>query len=376
MAHQQKVVIAGASGLVGHAAVEHFASLQGWDVVGVSRRVPDDLPGAEVVSVDLMDAAACERVFGEMGDVTHLVYAALQEAPGLRPGWFDPELIERNASMLRNLFEPLERVAPLEHISLLHGTKAYGGHYFGPEGARIPLRERDPRRDHPNFYFVQEDYLHEKQRGASWRMTTFRPTVIYGDAGGNNMNPLPAIGAYAALLREEGRPLDFPGQGETPSLREAVDADLVARALSWAATAPNVDGEAYNLTNGDVFMWENIWPAIAETFGMEPGEHRPMSLAEELPKRDREWASLVEKYDLRVPKTIVEFVGWNSLVYADGILGGTRRGTLPTLNSTVKARQAGFHDCMDTEDMFRKWFERMQRTRLLPPAEARPAAQV
>jgi hypothetical protein len=36
--------------------------------------------------------------------------------------------------------------------------------------------------------------------------------------------------------------------------------------------------------------------------------------------------------------------------------------------STIKARQAGFHDCMDTEDMFQKWLRRFQELRLLPPS--------
>jgi hypothetical protein len=37
------------------------------------------------------------------------------------------------------------------------------------------------------------------------------------------------------------------------------------------------------------------------------------------------------------------------------------------LVSTIKARQAGFHDCIDTHDMLRKWFKRFQDSRLLPP---------
>ncbi len=356
-----KVLIAGASGLVGHAAIQHFASLPDWDVEGVSRRVPTDLPGAELLSVDLTDAAACESAFRSMEGVTHLVYAALQEIPGLMPGWIDPELIERNGAMLRNLFEPLTRSSDaLQHISLLHGTKAYGLHHpdIGMDGVKNPLREREPRREHPNFYFVQEDYLHERQQSASWGLTVFRPTVIYGDAGGNNMNPIPALVAYAALLREAGRPLDFPGVGDSPTLREAVDADLVAHALSWAATSPAASGGTFNLTNGDVFLWENVWPAIAETMGMEVGERRPMSLTEELPKRDAEWGAIVEKYGLGVPKTILEFVGYNSLVYTDVMLNSENRLPVPVLNSTISAREAGFHECMDTEDMFRKWFQR------------------
>ncbi|MDA1004704.1 MAG: NAD-dependent epimerase/dehydratase family protein [Chloroflexi bacterium] len=375
---KKKVLVAGASGLVGHAAVAHFASLPDWEVVAVSRRIPDDLPGATLLSVDLTDAAACERAFGGMSDVTHVVYAALKELPGLMPGWVDEENIESNGVMLRNLYEPLARATGdgMEHISLLHGTKAYGGHVLGREGMHNPLRERDPRRPHRNFYFVQEDYLLEQQAaGAKWGLTVFRPTVIYGDAGGNNMNPIPAIAAYAAILRERGEPLHFPGRGDQPALREAVDADLVARALEWAATSANARGGTYNLTNGDVFMWQFVWPAIAETLGMELGESRPMTLLEELPKLNVEWAAIVDKYGLTASKDVVEFVGYNSLVYADNVLSEMSRGPVPTINSTIEARQAGFHDCIDTEDMFRKWFARIQETHIIPTAEEQRAAR-
>ena len=364
-----KVVVAGASGLVGHAAIQQFASMSGWDVIGVSRRVPHDLPGATVLSVDLLDPAACEQAFGGLGDVTHLVYAALQEDPGLIPGWTDPAVMERNDRMLRNLFEPLSRAAAgLEHVSLLHGTKAYGLHIpqIRGQGVHIPLREREPRREHPNFYFLQEDYLHEKQRGTSWAMTVFRPTVIYGDAAGNNMNPILAIAAYAALLREQGEPLHFPGHETAPVLREAVDSRLVARALAWAATSPNARDETYNLTNGDVFTWQNVWAAIADALGMEPGEQRPISFVEDLPRQNEAWAGIVEKYDLDASKDIVEFAGYNSLVYADVMMAGGRQQSLPALNSTIKGRIAGFHDCIDTEDMFRELFGGLRTARKFP----------
>jgi Major Facilitator Superfamily len=88
------------------------------------------LPANVGVIGDLTDAAASRELFGKMGGVTHLVYAALQETPGLFDGWLDEANIERNALMLRNLFEPLSEVAAgLRHVSLLHGTKAYGVHH-------------------------------------------------------------------------------------------------------------------------------------------------------------------------------------------------------------------------------------------------------
>ncbi|MBA4179336.1 MAG: NAD-dependent epimerase [Anaerolinea sp.] len=367
---QNKILIAGASGLVGQAAVEHFASLPAWEVVGVSRRKPVTDANATFLSIDLTDREACQRAFGQMGDVTHVVYAALQEDPGLMPGWLDPTLMERNLAMLRNLFDPLLEVAAgLQHVSLMHGTKAYGLHHPAVASrVKVPLREREPRLDHPNFYFLQEDYLRGRQAAATWAMTVFRPTVIYGGAAGNNMNPILPIAVYAALLKDAGEPLHFPGTGSTPNLHEAVDAELVARALAWAATSDAARNETFNLTNGDVFLWSGVWPAIAGALGMEAGESRPTSLAEELPKRQAQWAALVEKHRLAANPDLVTFVGQNSLIYTDMVLGRWTRPGIPYLNSTIKARQAGFHYCIDTEDMFVKWLRRLQQERLIPLA--------
>jgi nucleoside-diphosphate-sugar epimerase len=380
-----KVLVAGASGLVGMAALRHFASLPGWEAVGVSRRRPD-IDGVQLSTaersttvgpsgssaffpVDLLDPVGCDAVFGAMSDVTHLVYAALHETPGLFAGWIDDVVIDTNAAMLRNLFEPLSRTATgLEHVSLLHGTKAYGLHHpsLGVTGLRLPLKERDPLRPHRNFYFEQQSYLEAKQVGHHWGLTTFRPTVIYGDASGANMNPALAIGAYAAILKEAGEPLHFPGATLEPRLVEAVDADLVAHALAWAATSPSAAGNAYNLTNGDVFVWNQAWEAIAEAMEMDVGEHRPMSFARELVQRADEWASIVSKYRLGASADLVTFAGYNSLVYCDVMVGSPGRPGATVLNSTIQARQHGFHDCLDTEDMFRAIFRRLRAKRLLP----------
>ncbi len=364
----KKVLVAGASGLVGQAALRHFASKPGWSAVGISRRPPIGVRGVEFLRVDLTDADSCRRAVEGLGDTTHVVYAALFEKPGLFQGWIEEEQIERNGRMLRNLFEPLLEVAPLEHVSLLHGTKAYGIHHpaIGPRGVRNPLREREPRAEHPNFYFVQEDYLRAKQRTVNFGLTVFRPTVIYGDAWGANMNPIPVIGAYAALQKERGEPLYFPGRTGEPVLREAVDADLVASALGWAAESGAARGGTYNLTNGDVYLWSNVWPAIADAMGMQAGEPRPLRLAEELPARQDEWAALVQRRGLNAPEDLLEFVGANSLVYTDMLLAGAALAANPVLNSTIAARQAGFHDCMDSEDMFRKWFGKLRADGVLP----------
>ncbi len=126
---RKTVLIAGASGLVGYAALKHFAAAGNAEVIALSRRRPAELFGARHLPLDLTDAAACAASSGALAGVTHLVYAALFELPDLVEGWQNAVQIETNGRMLRNLLECIERVAPgLRHVTLLQGTKAYGVH--------------------------------------------------------------------------------------------------------------------------------------------------------------------------------------------------------------------------------------------------------
>ena len=363
-APRRTMVVVGASGVVGRAAIERFSRLDDWDVVGVSRRIPQGIQGATLRSLDLLDAEQCASAISDMGGVTHVVYTALSEAPGIVSGWRDQQQMQRNLEMFRNILDPLCRAGSLEHVSLLQGTKAYGVHLGTTP---IPARERWPRHPHENFYFLQEDHLRAAQRDAPWTFTIWRPQVVYGESFGSPMNLIPAIGAYAAILRERGEPLSFPG-GVT-GLSEAVDADLLAAAFDWAMDAPAARNETFNITNGDVLSWRDSWPAIADALGMEVGPDTPMSLAAEMPRRADEWAAIVDRHRLRSPRSLQAFVG-DSFVYADMLFHyGSDVVRPPALVSTIKLRQAGFGGCIDTEDMFRKWFARFRERQLLPPLD-------
>jgi hypothetical protein len=190
-----------------------------------------------------------------------------------------------------------------------------------------------------------------------------RPVLIVGEAMGGAMDLVPPLGVYAAILREQGRALDFPGGAARVS--QAVDVDLLARAIGWAGEAEAAHNEAFNVTNGDVFTWENVWPAIADALGMKPGEALPLSLAQEYPKWIAPWDDVRRKHGLISPG-LEEFVGL-SFQYADYSMrhGQTRSGP-PSIVSTVKINQAGFTEMMDTEAMFRKWFALARSSRLLP----------
>ena len=356
----KQVLVAGASGLVGRGAIRAFA--EECEVIAVSRRQPEGVMPTRVIAIDLFDAQACRSVFSALKDVTHLVFAALYEKEGgLLKSWLDPEQIAGNAAMLENLLEPLVAAAKgLKHVTLLQGTKAYGAHV---RQIPLPAREdRDELKSQPNFYWNQEAYLREKQRGQNWTFTILRPQIIFGDALGAAMNPVAAFGLYGALLKERGEPLYFPGG--VRHVFEGVDADLVGRAIRWAGEAEAARNEAFNITNGDVMTWRDVWPAIADALGMRVGEDRHTLLAREVPPRSIEWDAIRKKYGLAAPDLMS--VAGKSLDYVDLLMAGDAV-RLPALVSTVKLRRAGFTEMLDSEVMLKSAFAQMQARRLLPP---------
>src|ERR1700704_98675 len=355
----KKVVVAGATGLVGNAALRHFGGAGGCDVVALARRKPRELYGARFVPVDLADPAQCLRDAAQLQGATHLVYAALYEAPNLVDGWRDPGQIQTNDLMLRNLMAVLEPAAPsLRHVALLQGTKAYGVHV---RPLAVPAREgRSEMYEQPNFYWAQENFLRALQKGKTWHFSILRPVLIVGLAMGGAMDLVPPLGVYAAMLREQGRALDFPGGAAR--VAQAVDVDLLARAIAWSGEADAARNEAFNVTNGDVFTWENIWPAIADALEMKPGNSVPLSLVKEYPNWIAPWDELRRQHNLAAPD-LETFVGL-SFQYADYTMryGQTQLGP-PSIVSTVKINQAGFTEMMDTEAMFQKWFKQARAAR-------------
>jgi len=147
---------------------------------------------------------------------------------------------------------------------------------------------------------------------------------------------------------------------------QAVDADLLARAIAWSGDSDKARNEIFNVTNGDVFVWPNVWPAIADALGFEPGEHRPLSLDREIRPQEAAWAEIRAAHGLK-SGSLKEFVGL-SFEYADYTMGfGRTQPGPPAIVSTVKLMQAGFAEVMDTEAMFAKAFAEMQAMKLLPP---------
>ena len=176
---RQTVLIVGATGVVGQACLRHFASMPGWDAIGVARRPISLPPGAHSLQLDLQDEAACRAALAGRDDITHVVYAAVYEQPGgLVGGWRDQEQMRINLQMLRNVVEPLDRPdGPLRHVPRGSGTGSFDAEqhdehlYEHDERAdsQRPLRAEDARGDCVASMQLNQRLHQDDQHGGSDR---------------------------------------------------------------------------------------------------------------------------------------------------------------------------------------------------------------
>ena len=344
-------VIAGATGAVALRLVEHLDA-SGWEVVGLCRRPARGHGRVRYVGVDLLDASAVGEALQGVPKATHVFFTARAKF-----GEGGVENVEDNVAMLRNVLDSAEAsCAGLAHVHLVEGGKWYGQHL----GAYpTPAKEDDERHLPPNFYYDQEDLLRGRQVGKGWSWSSSRPNVICDFAPGRARNIISIVGAYAAICRELGVRLDFPGHPDQfRSLTEVTDARLLARGLAFMATAPACRNQAFNITNGDVFRWQRLWPRIAEVFIMAPGVVRTIVLTDWMRDKETVWQRIVQKHRLQ-PSRLNNIAQWN---FADWLF----RQTYDIVSSTTKLRRAGFHEAIDTEEMFLEQLARYRDAGILP----------
>lgn len=347
---QPHALVAGGLGVIGRNVVTHLADTLGWQVTALSRRSPDFETAATYLSVDLLDPVATESALAQAGPFTHVFYAAYQEHD-------DPaEQVEANLAMLRNCVTGAEAASPdLSRVVLYEGAKYYGAHL----GAfPTPAREDDPRVMPPMFYYDQEDWLTAHAEGKGWDRVVLRPDVVCGFAIGNPMNLAMVIAVYAAICKELGLPLRFPGSAACyGKLAQVTDAAQLARGSVWAAEKAE-GGEAYNLTNGDVFRWSHLWKRIAAHLDMDPGEPMRIPLAEMMADKGPLWERIKAKHGL-VDVPFDKIAAWG---FGDFILNCD----WDVVSSTTRIRQAGFGDVVDSEAMFLRLIDEFRARKVIP----------
>ena len=348
-------VVVGALGVIGRYIVERLASLPDWQVIGVSRRTGEPRERVRYIAVDLLDAQVATTKLAEVRDATHVFYAAFQPSAGAAANF--AANVAGNLAMLANSVSAIERASHrLERVVLVTGTKYYGSH-LGP--FKTPAREDDPRHLPPDFYFDQIDWLTAFQRGKRWSWTEVRPQTLCGFSPGTAMSILSVIAVYAAISKALGLPLRFPGKpGAFRSIYQVTESTHLANALHWAATTPQCANQAFNITNGDYFRWCNVWPKIAEAFEMPAGDVQTISLVAHMADKAPLWEKLAVQHRLQ-PHRFEDLVAWP---FGDYVFGCD----WDVMTSTTKARQHGFHEVVDSEEMFVRLLKRFRHERIVP----------
>jgi nucleoside-diphosphate-sugar epimerase len=344
-------VVTGATGVVGRYLLEHLAAKPDWNVIAVSRRTPDAAGRYRHVAVDLLDRADCAAKLGDFTEATHLFHAAYLERPTAE------ELVAANVALLRNLLDAVEPAARnLQHVHLVEGTKWYGSH-LGP--FRTPAKETDPRTVPVLLYYDQQDLLEARQRGRGWTWSAVRPHTVCGFAVGNPMNLTMVLAVYAAICRELELPFVHPGKpGNWNILYQATDSGLLSRAIEWMATSPQCANQAFNVTNGDLFRWCNLWPRLAAFFGFDPVAPGHFSLQEFMSDKAPVWDRIVKKHRLQ-PYRFEEIAAWK---FGDFVFSAE----WDVISDNGKARRAGFCETVDTEEMFLRLFSEFRANRVIP----------
>lgn len=362
-----KLLVAGATGVTGNAIMRHFSQLASWETIALSRRKPRfSYDGVQHVNADLSDEAACREIFGDMHDVTHLIYAAVNEnEQDIIAGWADDGQIDKNVRMLANLVTPLSAASPdLQQVILVHGLKAYGSHLPHIKTS-LPFKETDASYADNNFYHRQQEYIIEAQKNARWSWTILRPGGTVGVAVGGNMNWLLVLAVFAALHAEAGKPLPMPAGNS--GIFEMTDSDLIAKACEWAFQEPVSHNQVYNMTNGDTFALHDIFPILADEFSIDLTEPRHIDIAPELEKLAHLWPTVVQKHNLSAPDDLHALLGVTpQIVSAWGESMPPERKLMSGLTSAIKLRKAGFPLCEDSAETIRKHVNRYRELQILP----------
>jgi hypothetical protein len=147
------------------------------------------------------------------------------------------------------------------------------------------------------------------------------------------------------------------------SIVDHTDAGLLADATLWAATSPTAQNQAFNVNNGDIWRWCELWPRIASWFELASAPPVRLSFHQLFVDYRAHWRelagqSLVEADILRLSDgKFADFVfGWNYDMFGDG----------------SKLRRAGFTEMQATDDMFFRLFAQLSRAHyplITPPPD-------
>lgn len=346
------ILVVGGNGIIGRNAASYLHGTGRWNVIVTSASPLDYESPAPYVQLNLLDSQSVASQAAQLREVTHVLYAAYVEGKTLAAQ------TQVNLDLLRNLVTGLEQVAPgFRHLTFIQGGKAYGAHLGR---YKTPAVETDPRHFPPNFYYSQEDFLRTHSVGKAWGWTALRPDIVVGFAVGNPMNLANLLAVYASFCQELSVPFRFPGSLQAYNvLVNVTDATVLAKGVDFVATRAECRGEIFNITNGDVFRWSQLWPRFAAYFGVDYAEPITFPLQAYMADKADLWQQLVQQHGLH-PHTLEELAQWG---FGDFIFN-VEADAFFDVN---KLRRAGFHEQqLDSFTSFRNQFEHLKAAKIIP----------
>ena len=350
-------LVVGASGIIGSNLAENLVS-EGWTTFGLARNPKNDISGLTPVAADLLNPDNLRQALADIAP-THVFITSWMR------NQTEAENIRVNSLMVRNLLDVLSVKHTVQHVALVTGLK----HYLGPFEAyakdgflpETPLREEHPRLDIENFYYAQEDEVYAAAARDGFTWSIHRPHTVIGKAVGNMMNLGTTLAVYATICKETGRPFRWPGsEAQWNGLSDVTDARVLAKQLIWASATAAAHNEAFNIVNGDVFRWSQLWKQLALWFGVEyigyDGTIHP--LEEEIANDSGLWQEIAERYHLKETHLDRLASAWHT----DLDLGRP----IEVMTDMSKSRKLGFSVFQKTEDSFYDLFAQLRAEQLIP----------
>jgi nucleoside-diphosphate-sugar epimerase len=283
-----KAIVCGATGISGFNTIRALLDTPDrWSAVYALSRspLPDSLLSLltasqrsriQHVSIDLTSdgpgiAASLKEVKVKADYVFYYAYMSPKSDKSAMDPSSAQELVEANVPPFKNLLAalPLAGIAP-KRILLQTGGKNYGMHIGR---VRTSLVESDPQPRHlsPNFYYQQEDLLHEfcaNHAETGWNVVM--PAAVIGAVQYASMNTYLSFGVYAAVQAHKKEPLQFGGDWASWQFESCNSTARLTGYLSeWAVLEDKCKNQAFNAQDGGLLSWDRFFHELGRWFGID-----------------------------------------------------------------------------------------------------------
>ncbi|KAL5085829.1 hypothetical protein Trisim1_009899 [Trichoderma cf. simile WF8] len=403
-------IVTGANGITGAHMLRVLAEApERWGTIyALSRKPPSvRIPGnVKYLAIDFLASPEeiAQQLKEQVPKVDYVFFASYIQAPPKEGEgvWSDDAEMERlNMLLLSNFLSALTLSQKIPKRFLLQtGAKHYSVHLGPPLN---PMEESDPRfLAKPNFYYPQEDLLWKwtRENGTEWNVT--RPLFIIGAVPDAAMNIANGLALYAAIQKELGQPLEFPGDTAAWDAEKPLSsALLISYHAEWTVLTPSTANEALNISDGGSFSYGKFWPVLAAAYGIPYGTAevddakfqivdmpisppprgfgpagririaRSFEAWAHKPEVRKAWETLKARHNL-TPKPDP----FDKVQDIFGLLDGEILGPWGRSLSMNKSRKLGWNGFIDTHESIFKTFEELAALKMIPPFQRPKATEI